>query len=339
MENIDWKNLPFGYHSTDYNIRCYCRNNQWGELEVSSSEYLQVHMAATGLHYGQEAFEGLKAYRGKDGKVRLFRWQENAKRMQNSAYGIMMAPVPEELFYKAVVKAVELNARFIPPYGTGASLYIRPLLFGSGPQVGVKPAKEYMFVVFVTPVGPYFREGFNPVSVELVHDYDRAAPLGTGQYKVGGNYAASLRPADRAHADGYSSVLFLDAKEKKYIDEAGPANFFGIKEGKYITPQSRTILPSITNMSLETIAKDLGLKVERRTVPLEELATFDEAGACGTAAIISPFKKIVDRETRKEYVYGDVAGPYSTKLYVTLRGIQEGEIEDVHGWTTVLEGL
>ncbi len=339
MENIDWKNLPFGYHPTDYNIRCIYKNNQWGELEVSSSEYLQVHIAATGLHYGQEAFEGLKAYRGKDGKVRLFRWQENAKRMQNSAYGIMMAKVPEELFYNAVVKAVEMNARFIPPYGTGASLYIRPLLFGSGPQVGVKPAKEYMFVVFVTPVGPYFREGFNPVTVELVHDYDRAAPLGTGQYKVGGNYAASLRPADRAHADGYSSVLFLDAKEKKYIDEAGPANFFGIKDGKYITPQSRTILPSITNMSLEMIAKDLGLTVERRTVPLEELGTFDEAGACGTAAIISPFKKIVDRETKKEYVYGDVAGPYSTKLYTTLRGIQEGEVEDVHGWTTVLEGL
>ncbi|MBU1369234.1 MAG: branched-chain amino acid aminotransferase [Bacteroidetes bacterium] len=339
MENIDWKNLPFGYYPTDYNVRCYFRNGKWGELEVNSSEYISIHMAATALHYGQEAFEGMKAYRGKDGKVRLFRWQDNAKRMRMSASGIMMEKVPEEMFFAAIDKAVRLNARFIPPYGTGASLYIRPLLFGSGPQVGVKPANEYMFVVFVTPVGPYFKEGFNPVAVELVHDYDRAAPQGTGHIKVGGNYAASLRPADRAHKDGYSSVLFLDAREKKFIDEAGPANFFGIRDGKYITPKSCTILPSITNKSLEVIAEDIGLIVERRPVPIEELETFEEAGACGTAAIISPFKVIVDRESKKEYHYGDISGPYSTKLYITLRGIQEGEIEDKHGWTTVLEGL
>jgi branched-chain amino acid aminotransferase len=339
MENIDWKNLPFGYHRTDYNVRCNFRNGKWGELEVTSSEYISIHMAATALHYGQEAFEGMKAYRGKDGKVRLFRWQENAKRFRMSASGIMMAEVPDELFLAAIDKAVRMNARFVPPYGNGASLYIRPLLFGSGAEVGVKPASEYMFVVFVTPVGPYFKEGFNPVNVELVHDYDRAAPQGTGHIKVGGNYAASLRPATRASKDGYSSVLFLDAREKKYIDEAGPANFFGIRDGKYITPKSTTILPSITNKSLEVIAEDIGLVVERRPVPLEELETFEEAGACGTAAIISPFKKIVDRETKKEYNYGETAGPYSTKLYTTLRGIQEADIEDKHGWTTVLEGI
>lgn len=339
MENIDWKNLPFGYFPTDYNVRCYSRNGKWGELEVSSSEYISIHMAATALHYGQEAFEGMKAYRGADGKVRLFRWQDNAKRMQMSADGIMMEKVPDEMFLAAVEKAVRLNARFIPPFGTGAALYIRPLLFGSGPQVGVKPAKEYMFVVFVTPVGPYFKEGFNPVTIELVHDYDRAAPLGTGHIKVGGNYAASLRPADRAHADGYSSVLFLDAKEKKYIDEAGPANFFGIKNNTYITPKSVTILPSITNKSIEIIAMDLGLKVERRPVPIEELETFEEVGACGTAAIISPIKRIVDRETKKVFDFGTEAGPVSTKIYKTLKAIQEGEIEDRHGWTTVLEGL
>lgn len=339
MENIDWKSLPFGYYPTDYNVRCYWKNGKWGELEVSSSEYVSLHMAATALHYGQEAFEGLKAYRGKDGKVRLFRWQENAKRMRNSASGIMMAQVPDEIFFAAIDKAVRLNARFIPPYGTGSSLYIRPVLFGSGPQVGVKPAKEYLFMVFVSPVGPYFKEGFNPISVELVHDFDRAAPLGTGHIKVGGNYAASLRPADRAHADGFGSVLFLDAKEKKYIDEAGPANFFGIRDKTYITPQSHTILPSITNNSLEVIAQEIGLKVERRPVAVEELATFEEAGACGTAAIISPIKKIVDRESKKEYTYGDIAGPYSTKLYITLRSIQEGEIEDKFGWTTIMEGL
>ncbi len=242
------------------------RNGKWGELEVSSSEYIPVHMAATALHYGQEAFEGLKAYHGKDGKVRLFRWEENAKRMQNSAAGILMAAPPKELFEKAIKKAVKLNTRFIPPYGTGASMYLRPLLFGSGPQVGVKPATEYMFMVFVTPVGPYFKEGFKPVAIELVRDFDRAAPLGTGHIKVGGNYAAGMYPAQRAHADGFASVLFLDALEKKYIDEAGPANFFGIKNGTYITPQSKSILPSITNMSLEQIAKDIGLKVERRRV-------------------------------------------------------------------------
>ncbi|MCK9449177.1 MAG: branched-chain amino acid aminotransferase [Bacteroidales bacterium] len=339
MENIDWKNLPFGYFKTDYNVRCYYRNGKWGELEACSSEYISIHMAATALHYGQEAFEGMKAYRGKDGKVRLFRWVDNARRFQDSANGIMMAPVPEELFFAAIEKAVRMNARFIPPYGMGASLYIRPLLIGSGPQVGVRPATEYLFMVFVTPVGPYFKEGFNPVNVELVHDYDRAAPQGTGHIKVGGNYAASLVPASRAAAEGYSSVLFLDAKEKKYIDEAGPANFFGIKNNTYVTPKSHTILPSITNKSIETIATDIGLKVERRPVPLDELETFEEVGACGTAAIISPIGKIVDRETKKVYQYGEQSGPISTKIYQTLRGIQEGEVKDIHDWTTVIEGI
>ncbi len=337
--NIDWGSLPFGYFKTDYNIRCYYRNGKWGELEVSSSEMINIHMAATALHYGQEAFEGLKAYRGKDGKVRLFRWEENAKRMANSAYGIMMAKVPENIFRDAIFRAVEMNAKYIPPYGTGASLYIRPLLMGSGPQVGVKPANEYLFMVFVTPVGPYFKEGFKPVPIEVVRDFDRAAPLGTGSYKVGGNYAASMLPAHRAHSDGFASVLFLDALEKKYIDEAGPANFFGIKDKRYITPKSRSILPSITNMSLEQIAEDIGLTVERRQVPIDELDTFEEAGACGTAAIISPISKIYDRMNNKTYEYGEIAGPYSTKLYITLRGIQEGEIEDKHNWTTILEGL
>ncbi|OFY51176.1 MAG: branched chain amino acid aminotransferase [Bacteroidetes bacterium GWF2_41_31] len=338
-KNIDWGNLPFGYYKTDYNVRCYFKNGKWGELEISSSEYVPMHMAATALHYGQEAFEGLKAYRGKDGQVRLFRWNENASRMRRSADGVMMAEVPDSLFYEAITKVIKLNADYIPPYGTGASLYLRPLLIGSGPQVGVKPALEYMFMVFVTPVGPYFKEGFKPVEVELVRDYDRAAPKGTGNIKVGGNYAAGMRPAHRAHHDGFSSVLFLDALEKKYIDEAGPANFFGIRDGIYITPQSDSILPSITNMSLEAIANDIGLKVERRKVPFEELETFEEVGACGTAAIISPIKRIFDRVNNKNYEYGTIAGPYSTKLYITLRAIQEGEIEDTHHWTTIVEGV
>lgn len=339
QKNIDWANLPFAYFETDYNVRTYFRDGEWGAMEISSSQYVPMHIAATSLHYGQEAFEGLKAYRGKDGKVRLFRWQENAKRMRRSAYGIMMAEVPEELFYNSIVKAIELNAGYLPPYGTGATLYVRPLLVGSGARVGVKPADEYLFMVFVTPVGAYFKEGFKPVSVQIVRDIDRAAPLGTGKYKVGGNYAASLRAGERAHEEGFASVLFLDSLEKKYIDEAGPANFFGIKNNTYVTPQSESILPSITNMSLEQIAKDMGLKVERRRIPFEELSSFEEVGACGTAAIISPIKKIMDKSTGETFTYGEEAGPVSTKLYHQLRGIQEGTVEDIHGWNTVIEGI
>lgn len=338
MNNIDWKSLPFGYFKTDYNVRCYYRNGSWGELEISSSEYINLHIAATCLHYGQEAFEGLKAFRGKDGKIRIFRLEENAKRMQSSAYGIMMANIPTELFKEAVIKAVKLNEKYIPPYGEGASLYIRPLLIGSGAQVGVKPANEYLFLVFVGPVGPYFKEGFNPVNIQIVRDYDRAAPLGTGCYKVGGNYAASLRAGERAHQEGYASVLFLDAKEKKYIDEAGPANFFAIKGNKYITPDSNSILPSITNMSLRALAEEIGLIVERRHVAVEELSEFDEVGACGTAAVITPIKKIFDRDKNMVYEYckDGKAGPICTKLYNKLRAIQEGEEEDKFGWNTII---
>ena len=339
MQNIDWGKLPFGYFKTDYNLRCYYRNGQWGEVEVSSSEFINIHMAATSLHYGQEAFEGMKAYRGKDGKIRLFRWQENAKRMRKSADGILMARVPDELFYEMVSKAVKLNERFVPPFGHGAALYIRPLLIGTGVQVGVSPAKEYMFMVFVGPVGPYFKEGFNPVSMQIISDFDRAAPLGTGHIKVGGNYAGSLFAMERAKAEGYASVIFLEAKEKKYIDEAGPANFFAIKHNTYITPKSNSILPSITNMSLMQLAEDLGLKVERRPVAVEELETFEEAGACGTAAIISPIGKITVRETGKIYEFAKdgKTGPISTKLFNKLLNIQYGEEPDTHGWVTVLD--
>lgn len=336
---MDWGKLPFGYFKTDYNVRCYYRDGKWGEVEVTSSETINIHMGATCLHYGQEAFEGMKAYRGKDGKIRLFRWNDNAKRMQTSADGILMARVPDELFHKMVVQAVKLNERFVPPYGHGATLYIRPLLIGTGVQVGVSPAKEYMFMVFVGPVGPYFKEGFNPVSMQIVHDIDRAAPLGTGHIKVGGNYAGSLRASERAKAEGFASVIFLEAKEKKYIDEAGPANFFGIKNNTYITPKSSSILPSITNMSLMQLAKDLGMKVECREVAIEELETFEEAGACGTAAIISPIGKIVDRDSGKVYEFKNngAAGPCSTKLYKKLQAIQYGEEEDTHGWVTILD--
>ncbi len=339
MENIDWAKLPFGYFKTDYNVRCYYRNGSWGELEVSSSEYINIHMAATCLHYGQEAFEGMKAYRGKDGKIRIFRWKDNAARLKSSSEGILMAEVPEDLFFETVKKTVLLNAKYVPPYGHGAALYIRPLLLGTGVQVGVNPANEYLFMVFVGPVGPYFKEGFNPVSMQIVRDIDRAAPLGTGNIKVGGNYAGSLRASERAKKEGFAAVLFLEAKEKKFIDEAGPANFFAIKGNKYITPKSESILPSITNKSLMQLAKDMGLEVERRAVNVDELADFDEVGACGTAAIISPIKKIIDRESGKVYEFckDGKAGPVSTELFKKLQDIQYGESEDKHQWVTLLD--
>ena len=301
MKNLDWASLSFGYMKTDYNVRCYYRDGKWGEIEVSSDEYLKMHMAATCLHYGQEAFEGLKAYRCKDGKVRIFRVEENAARLQSTCRGIMMPEVSTELFTEMVKKVVRLNQEWIPTYESGATLYIRPLLIGTSAQVGVHPAKEYCFLIFVTPVGPYFKGGFS-----------------------------------LAHEKGYACEFYLDAKEKKYIDECGAANFFGIKNNTYITPKSTSILPSITNKSLMQVAEDLGMKVERRPIPEEELETFEEAGACGTAAVISPISYIDDLDTGKRYSFGDKPGPVSKKLFDTLRGIQYGEIEDKHGWTTVV---
>ncbi len=338
MEQMDWSNLGFGYMKTDFNIRCTYKNGAWGDLEVHDSEYMTLHMAATALHYGQESFEGLKAFRGKDGKIRIFRMRDNALRMQDSSEGTVMAKVPVEKFEEAVVKAVTHNERFVPPYESGASLYIRPVLFGSGPQVGVKPADEYMFIVFVTPVGPYFKGGFQTTPFVIMRQYDRSAPLGMGKYKVGGNYAASLVAGQHAHELGYSNVFYLDAKEKKYIDECGAANFFGIKNNTYITPESTSILPSITNKSLMVLAEEMGMKVERRHIPVEELSTFEEAGACGTAAVISPIERIDDFDEKVSYVFTHDGKPgvISTKLYQKLRGIQYGDEPDTHNWITVL---
>ena len=336
MKDIDWKSLTFGYLRTDYNVRCYYRDGKWGEVEVCSDEYLKLHMAATCLHYGQEAFEGLKAYRCPDGKVRIFRAEENAARLQSTARGIVMPEVPTELFVDMVKKVVRLNQEYVPPYESGATLYLRPLLFGVTAGVGVRPATEYCFLIFATPVGPYFKGGFSSNPYVIVRDVDRAAPLGTGMFKVGGNYAASLRANKMAHEKGYASEFYLDAKEKKYVDECGAANFFGIKNNTYVTPKSTSILPSITNKSLMQIAEDLGMKVERRPIAEDELDSFEEAGACGTAAVISPISHLDDLETGKVYNFGDKPGPWSTKLYETLRGIQYGTIEDKHGWTTVV---
>ena len=276
MESIDWGSLPFGYYKTDYNVRCCYRDKKWGELEVSDSEYVNLHIAATALHYGQEAFEGLKAFMGVDGKVRVFRMEENAKRMRASAKGVMMQEVPDEIFCAAVTKCVQMNSKYIPPYGTGASLYIRPLLIGSGAQVGVKPAKEYLFMVFVGPVGPYFKEGFKPVAMQIVRDYDRAAPLGTGNIKVGGNYAASLRAGERAHCEGlpnggtpevtnevlqkvafYTQTLGVPAQRNTTSPQfqSGEALFVQAQCSTCHLPQVTTgIHPTVPQLSNQTIA-------------------------------------------------------------------------------------
>lgn len=333
MKTIDWANLSFGYMPTDYNVRYNYRNGSWGELEISSSEYINMHMAATCLHYGQEAFEGLKAFRGKDGKIRVFRLDENAARLQSTCRGILMPELSTEKFRDAILKVIKLNERFVPPYESGASLYIRPLLIGTGAQVGVHPASEYMFIVFVTPVGPYFKGGFSTNPYVIIRQYDRSAPLGTGVYKVGGNYAASLRANKMAHDMGYSCEFYLDAKEKKYIDECGAANFFGIKNNTYITPLSTSILPSITNKSLMKLAEEMGLTVERRQIPEEELDTFEEAGACGTAAVISPIQRIDDPEKNRSYIISKDGKPgkICTQLYNKLRAIQYGDEPDKYG--------
>ncbi len=234
------------------------------------------------------------------------------------------------------MEVVRRNERFIPPYGTGASLYLRPVMFGTMVGLGVKPSSEALLIVYCSPVGAYFKSGIKPITVALDREQDRAAPRGTGDVKVGGNYAASIYSGEHAHALGYSNVLYLDAAEHKYIEECGAANFFGIREGKYITPKSPSILPSITNMSLRQLAEDMGLTVERRPVPLEELETFEECGACGTAAVISPIGKIVDMQTDKVYHYGTEVGKVSMELYTRLQDIQYGRAEDKHGWCTIV---
>jgi branched-chain amino acid aminotransferase len=339
MENINWAELPFGYMKTDYNVRSRYADGKWSAPEVSSDETLNIHIAATCLHYGQEAFEGLKAFRGRDGRIRVFRMDENARRLQSSSRAVMMAEFPLDLFEESVRKVILLNRRFIPPYESGSALYIRPLLIGTGAQVGVKPSPEYEYIVFVTPVGPYFKTGFKPSKVCIMREYDRAAPKGTGTVKVGGNYAASLLAGQKAQAGGYAAVLYLDPKEKKYIDECGPANFFGIRGNTYITPASGSILPSITNKSLMQLAEKAGMTVERRPVAIEEIATFDEAAECGTAAVIAPISQIDDLDENRQYIIskdGSV-GPVCEKLYNQLRAIQYGDAPDEFGWTTVVE--
>ena len=337
MKNIDWKNLGFDYVKTNLNARAYYKDGAWSDLEYTEDEYIKMHMSTACLHYGIECFEGLKAFRGADGKVRIFRMDENAKRMQASARKLCLPEPSIEMFTKACYEVVKQNIDFVPPYGYGASLYLRPVLIGSKVGLGVKASKEAMFIVFCSPVGAYFKEGMKPIKVIVDREQDRAAPRGTGDIKAGGNYASSILSGEKAHTLGYANVMYLDAAEHKYIEECGAANFFGIKDGKYITPKSPSILPSITNMSLRTLAEDMGLEVEQRPVPVEELASFEEAGACGTAAVISPIESVYDIDTGERVEYGSEVGKICLELYNRLQDIQYGHAEDKFGWTVVVE--
>jgi branched-chain amino acid aminotransferase len=331
---IDYGNLPFGYLKTDINVRYTWRDGQWDDGVETDSEVLPMHIAATSLHYGQAAFEGLKVYEAKDGRVLAFRIEENAKRMAYSASMLMMQAPPVDVFQSAVHRVVRANSRFIPPYGSGAALYVRPLLIGTGPQIGVKPATEYMFLVLVTPVGPYFKKGFSPTKLVVEEELDRAAPNGVGTAKAGGNYAAGMRATVKARNAGFGEALYLDAREHKYIDELGAANFFGITQDKrYVTPKSPSILRSITNLSLREMAPDLGYTVEERPVPVDELRQFVETGACGTAAVITPVESITYRGEEIIYLRDGKPGPHCTALYQALTAIQHGTAADKYGWT------
>lgn len=331
---LDWGNLGYGYIRTDYNYISYWKDGKWDAGKLTQDNTVTISIGSTALHYGQECFEGLKAQTAKDGRVLLFRPDQNAKRMQDSARGIFLAEVPEEKFVDACVQLVKANLHWVPPYGSGAALYIRPFLFGHGDNLGVKPSKEYIFCIFCSPVGPYFKGGLTPVFF-TVSEYDRAAPRGTGALKVGGNYAASLKPRTLAQEAGFADCVYLDPQTHTCIDEVGAANFFGItKANIVVTPKSPSILPSITRRSVVAIAQRyLGLKIEERPIPITEIDTFVEAGACGTAAIIAPVGGIFyNGEMHTFYNEGKEAGPITKKLYETLTAIQRGEHEAPEGW-------
>ena len=335
-QDIDWSKLGFHYTEPEYIVRSAYHEGAWEEPYATKDKYLHLHVSATCLQYGQEAFEGLKAFRGVDGKIRIFRWKENAKRMAKSAEGLFMEPVPEEIFGKAIHLALEKNIDLVPPYGTGATLYFRPLLIGTTPRLGVGPGRDFEFIVIPSPIGPYYPGKFHCTTFIVNRHVDRAAPLGTGQFKVGGNYASSFRATEAAHALGYD-CLFLDAKHHRYIDECSAANFIGIKGNEYLTPRSSAILPSITNDSLMTLAKERGMKVTRRHIRLEELSEMSEGAACGTACVISPIDKVLDPEKNKVYSFGNEPGPVLSELYHALRDIQFGRAEDTHHWCEIVE--
>ena len=338
-KNIDWSNLGFGYVKTDYRYVSNFKNGAWDEGTLSTDDMVTISECACVLQYAQTVFEGMKAYTTEDGHIVVFRPDLNAERMENSAKRLEMPVFPKDRFVDAIVKLVEANADYVPPYGSGATLYIRPYMFGTNAVIGVKPADEYQFRAFCTPVGPYFKGGVKPITIR-VSDFDRAAPRGTGHIKAGLNYAMSLHAIMDAHRQGFDENMYLDPATRTKVEETGGANFlFVTKDNKVVTPKSDSILPSITRRSLVYVAKEyLGLEVEEREVYFDEVKDFAECGLCGTAAVISPVGKIVDHGKEICMPSGMTEmGPVTKKLYETLTGIQMGRIQAPEGWLKVIE--
>ena len=338
-KNIDWSSLGFGYVKTDYRYVSNFKDGAWDKGGLTTDDTITLSECAGVLQYAQTVFEGMKAYTTEDGHIVTFRPDLNAARMVDSAKRLEMPVFPEDRFVEAVVETVKANAAYVPPYGSGATLYIRPYMFGSDAVIGVKPANEYQFRVFTTPVGPYFKGGAKPITIR-VSDFDRAAPHGTGHIKAGLNYAMSLHAIVDAHNQGYDENMYLDAATRTKVEETGGANFlFVTKDNTVVTPKSNSILPSITRRSLLYVAEHyLGLKVEEREVYLDEVKDFAECGLCGTAAVISPVGKIVDHGKEIVFPSGmEKMGPTTQKLYKTLTGIQMGRIEAPEGWLKVIE--
>jgi branched-chain amino acid aminotransferase len=333
QKKIEWSKLGFGFSDVNCHIRYTWKNGKWSRPSFVKDPYITMHIGASCLHYGQECFEGMKAFRQKDGKIVIFRPDENARRMYRTAERCVMPPVPVEMFVDAAEKLVKRNKEFVPPYGTGGSLYMRPLLIGTGPQSGVAPAREYTFIMLCMPVGAYYKGGLKPVRAVILDDWDRAAPLGMGDVKVGGNYAASLYAHEKAKREGWPVELYLDAKSHKYVEEFSTSNFAGItRDGTYVTPDSSSVLPSITNKSLCEVAADLGIPVERRKIPYSEIRRFKEVAALGTAVVITPVWEITRGKDVIKISEPDVVGPTLQKLYDVVQGIQYGTLPDTHGW-------
>ena len=338
-KQIDWSNFGFGYVQTDMRYVSNFKDGKWDEGGLTPDANVVLNECAGVLQYAQTVFEGLKAYTTEDGHIVMFRPDLNAKRMADSARRLEMPVFPEDRFIEAVAQTVKANAAYVPPYGSGATLYVRPYMFGTNPVIGVKPADEYQFRVFTTPVGPYFKGGAKPITIK-VSDFDRAAPHGTGHIKAGLNYAMSLHAIVTAHEEGFAENMYLDAATRTKVEETGGANFiFVTKDNKVVTPKSDSILPSITRRSILHVAKEyLGLEVEEREVFFDEVKDFAECGLCGTAAVISPVGKIVDHGKEICFPSGmDEMGPVTKKLYETLTGIQMGHLEAPEGWIKVVE--
>ncbi|WP_370832285.1 branched-chain amino acid aminotransferase [Clostridium sp.] len=331
--NIDWDNLGFNYIKTDFRYISTWKNGSWDEGHLTEDNMLSISEASCALHYGQQCFEGLKAYRTKNGDIQLFRPNRNASRLNDSLNKLLMPEISEEKFIDACMKVVKANEHYVPPYGTGGTLYLRPFVIGVGDNIGVKPAPEYIFCVFCLPVGAYFKGGMTPCNF-MIADYDRAAPHGTGGQKVGGNYAASMQPHKIAADRGFADCIYLDPATRTYIEEVGAANFFGItKNNEFVTPKSPSVLPSITKYSLIEIAeKYLNMPVYETKVPIDSLDEFKEAGACGTAAVITPIGGIEYKEKLHVFYSETEVGPITKELYRILCGIQFGDIEGPEGW-------